>query len=660
MGNKRDGNWISGISLLDNSRLGDQSKLPDSLQNNKANNKLFLIPFILGVLGCVVHFLSNRKDWVVNFLLFIITGVGVVIYLNQPGNQPRERDYAYVSSYYAFAVWIGLAVIGFLKLVKEKDNKQLFQNTLAFGSGLTFLITLMSCPPSGMGEAFITAIIAAVIFAAAVFAISYLLRAVSSGGQNNKLVNIASLAICAVAPLLMAQQEWDDHDRSEKVLAPDLAKDYLESCAPNAILFSFGDNDTYPLWYAQEVEGVRKDIRLINNSLLGIDWYINQLRYKVNKADSVDVIWTPEQIEGHNREYMFYDPNSVKVPQDAYFDLYDAMKNFLGQVNVDPKTGRDVGRKSFPVRKFKVPVDVNFVRSNGTVNASDSVLSDIFFEITENKARGGLMRNDLIILNIIAANQWKRPIYFTSPIGELGFGQYLRKDGLAYRLVPVQNKYPQQNWVAESKMREVSNKYRVGLGTQIRDNNLDSIGKTLLDKYGFGNAGKAGVYFDEENRRHLLNIREIYAEAAGNLADAGKKEQAQQLIDKVEKGINEQNLPYGMVSRFGNHNQSGLQYLEACYKAGKTEVAEKVRKALRKDLEQQKTYYDYMRDSKPEGMSLLEIENLINSAYLEVLEAIEQRYAPNLKKDNTTEGSKTIDINPGSKPDTLKPDTIKK
>jgi hypothetical protein len=141
----------------------------------------------------------------------------------------------------------------------------------------------------------------------------------------------------------MAQQEWDDHDRSEKTLAPDLAKDYLESCAPNAILFSFGDNDTYPLWYAQEVEGVRKDIRLINNSLLGIDWYINQLRYKVNNADSIDVIWTPEQIEGHNREYMFYDPNTVKVPQDAYFDLYDAMKNFLGQVNVDPKTGRDVG-----------------------------------------------------------------------------------------------------------------------------------------------------------------------------------------------------------------------------------------------------------------------------------------------------------------------------
>ncbi len=245
----------------------------------------------------------------------------------------------------------------------------------------------------------------------------------------------------------MAQQEWDDHDRSKKTVAPDIAKDYLESCAPNAILFTFGDNDTYPLWYAQEVEGVRPDIRIINNSLLGIDWYINELRYKVNNADSLDVLWTPEQIEGHNREYLRYRAQGDK---NAFYDLYDVMKNVLGKPNIDPETKRDIGYGSFPVSRFSVPVDTSLVRKNGTVNPSDSVLSDMLFEIPESKLNeGGLLRSDLIILNIIASNAWKRPIYFTSPYGELGFRQYLRKDGMAYRLVPVKIKYPQTNWVAD-------------------------------------------------------------------------------------------------------------------------------------------------------------------------------------------------------------------
>ena len=656
LGNKRDGNWISGISFIDNKRLGDQDKLPEALKTNKAHNKLFFLPFLLGIVGCVVHYLRNRKDWIVNFLLFFITGVGVVIYLNQPGNQPRERDYAYASSFYAFAVWIGLAVIGFLKLVKEKDNKELFQNTLIYGSVLTFFITLMSCPPSNFSEGLMTSVFVTALFAALVFGVTYLLKAISSGGQNGRIINIASLAICAIAPLIMAQQEWDDHDRSKKTTAPDLAKDYLESCAKNAIIFTFGDNDTYPLWYAQEVEGVRPDIRIINNSLLGIDWYINQLRYKVNQADSIDVIWSPEQIEGRNREYMFYDPNSPpKASQDVYYDLYDAMKITLGEVAIDPATGRDVGRRTFPVKRFKVPVDINTVRSNGTVNPADSVLSEMLLEIPESKLRGGIMRNDFIILNIIAANKWKRPIYFTAPIGELGFAQYLRKDGLAYRLVPVTNKFPQQNWTTEAKLRELSNVIRVGMGTQIRDNNADTMARNLLEKYAFGGAEAAGVYYDEENRRHLLNIREIYAEAAGNLADIGKREEAQKILDKVEKGINPSNLLYAMPSRFGNHNQATLVYLEACYKAGKTDLAEKVRKALTKDLKEQQDYYTYMQTEKPDAFSMLQMESLIAGAQMQVVDAIVQRYAPNtnVKPPATAEGDKVI-TNPVVKPDSTK------
>jgi hypothetical protein len=352
---------------------------------------------------------------------------------------------------------------------------------------------------------------------------------------------------------------------------------------------------------------------------------------------------------------MFYDPNSTPASQDVYYDLYDAMKVTLGAASIDQATGRDVGRRTFPVKRFKVPVDLNTVRSNGTVNATDSVLSDMLLEIPESKLRGGIMRNDFIILNIIAANKWKRPIYFTAPIGELGFGQFLRKDGLAYRLVPVANKYPQQNWVTDNKLRELSNVIRVGMGTQIRDNNTDTLARNLLEKYAFGGAENPGVYYDEENRRHLLNIREIYAEAAGNLADEGKRELAQKIIDKVEKGINPSNLPYAMPSRFGNHDQSGLLYLEACYKSGKTDLAEKVRKALVKDLKEQQDYYTYMQTEKPEAFGMLQIESLVAGAQMQVVDAIVQRYAPNtnVKPPATTEGDKTI-VNPLVKPDTAK------
>lgn len=635
LGNRRDGNWISGLSFIDNKRLGDQAQMPDSLKNNKAKNKLFLIPFILGILGCVYQFIKNRKDWIVNFLLFFITGIGVVIYLNQPGNQPRERDYAYVSSFYAFAIWIGLAVVGFVRLAREKADKEAFQNTILYGSILTFLIMLMTGASDVMGDTIMVAIYVTLLFAAVTAGLTMLLRAISSGGQNLRLLNIATAVICLLVPLMMAQQEWDDHDRHQKTTAPDIAKDYLESCAPNAIIFTFGDNDTYPLWYAQEVEGVRPDIRIINNSLLGIDWYINQLRHRVNEADSLDVLWTPEQIEGHNREYLRYRPQGEK---DAFYDLYDVMKNVLGKTNIDPVTKRDVGYGSFPVNRFRVPVDSALVRKNGTVNATDSVFSELLFEIPEDKLRGGLLRSDLIILNIIASNQWRRPIYFTSPYGELGFGQYLRKDGLSYRLVPVRTEYPQANWVTDQTMRQI-----LRSGTQIRDNNTDTMYQNLMNDFAFGGAEKEGVYFDEENRRHILNLRALYGEAAGNMADKGRLDEAKKLLAKAEAGIHINNLPYAMASRYNGHNQTALLYLEAAYKAGNKDLAEKVRQAVRKDLEDQKRYYTYIRESRSELYGGFErSEAPINDALLMVLDAIEKKYAPEVQAKTPTEGNNTI------------------
>ncbi|MEQ1554197.1 MAG: DUF2723 domain-containing protein [Ferruginibacter sp.] len=518
LSNVRDGNWKTGIGFLDAMRLGDQNKLPDTLKNNKANNKLYMLPFILGLLGVFYQAKKDKKDAFVVGLFFFFTGIAISLYLNMAGNQPRERDYAFVGSFYVFAIWIGLGVL----YIKD------------------LLLPIL---------------------------------------KSNKNAAIAAGIVCTLAvPVIMASQEWDDHDRSQKTMAPDLAKDYLESCAPNAILFTFGDNDTYPLWYAQEVLGVRPDIRVMNTSLLGTDWYINQLRYKVNQSDSVDVIWTPEQIRGSNRDVVYNAPKAGIDPNN-YMDLYTMMKDYAG--SDDPakmEQGRDGNSMNvFPSKKVSVPVDIAFVKQNGTANATDSVVSQLQFEIPKNY----IYKNDAAILNVIAANKWKRPIYFTSPYGELGFQQYLRQDGLSYRLVPVLNGEVNKDWALDK----------------------------MMNKFVFGGADKKAVYFDEENRRHLNSIRYAYALAASNLADGNRKEDAKKLLHKVDNGIPELNMPYGMASRGQQQNQFSLQLVLAAYKAGDTILANKISTALKKDMQQQASYYESLSENKREAMRQEEDRN---------------------------------------------------
>ncbi len=533
IGNRRDGNWKTGISFLDNIRLGDQSKMPDTLKHNKANNKLFALPLILGILGLIYHYKKDKRDAFVVGLLFFFTGFAIVFYLNQAGNQPRERDYAYVGSFYAFAIWIGLGVL----FVKEQLNKLM----------------------------------------------------------DNKIAGYVAAAICTLAvPVLMASEEWDDHDRSKKVLARDLAIDYLESCAPNAILITFGDNDTYPLWYAQEVHGIRRDIRVINSSLLGTDWYINQLRYKLNQSDPVDLVWSAEQILGSKRDavYFFPDLPGATVDQNQPVDLYTLLKDYAG--SDDPNkmylpAGQEEALNIFPSKNVKIPVDLDLVRKSGTVNIEDSVVSELTFTIPKN----AIGKNDAAILNIIAANKWKRPIYFTSPYNELGFEPYLRTDGLTYRLVPVKNGDVNRNWAVDK----------------------------MLNKFVFGNADKPGVYFDEENRRHLNTIRMQYALTAISLADNQRKGDAKKLLEKCDKMLLKENFPYGMVSRDQRHNQISGQFLLAAYKAGDTVLADKVYASLRKDLEQEIVYFNSL-DEDMQGS--LATDNQRAMQILQQLQQMEQ------------------------------------
>jgi len=588
-GNRRDGNWQTGISFIDKQMLGDQSTMPDSLKENKANNKLFLLPFLLGILGCVYQFIKKKNDWVVTFLLFFFTGIAIGLFLNMPGNQPRERDYAFVGSFYAFAIWIGLAVTALVKLTKE--IKQNSFNTVVYGSVLTFLVSVFSMTYLPGSAVIKTSLMITAIYAILAVGLPALLKAISSKGVNEKIINIAAAVICMLAPILMANQEWDDHDRSKKTLARDDAKNYLESCAPNAILFCFGDNDTYPLWYAQEVEKVRPDIRIINTSLLGIDWYINQLRYKINQSDSVDVIWRPDQIIGDKLQYLQYIAND-KVPQDQYYPLYDVMKNVIGS---------QTDARVLPVKKFKVPVDTALVRKNGTVNAEDAVTSEMQFELPSNRI---VTRDQLIILNVIATNQWKRPIYFTSTQVGMGLNGFLRREGLTFRLIPV---------------RATS------------DVNVEPMYENMMKKFTNGHADVKGVYFDEENRRHLYTIRQSYADVAKELIAKGRKEEAKAAVLKSDQLIPDTNVPYGIPSRIELHNQASLSLMEAAYECGATDLAKKISKAITKDFDQHMEYFASLGD-----MTKKQLEDiLMNYSQQKFMEQMQQQQGgqPNQQAD---------------------------
>lgn len=346
------------------------------------------------------------------------------------------------------------------------------------------------------------------------------------------------------------------------------------------MLFSFGDNDTYPLWYAQEVEGIRPDVRVVVNSLLGTDWYMNELRYKVNQSAPFDIIFTKEQIQGSKRDVAYVTP-LPGFDQKKYYDLYDILKNVVG--SDDPKYTQQQDDDVFnlmPVKKFTVPVDSAAVIAAGLVHPGDSLLSELKIDIN----RSYLLKNDLAIYAVIAANHWKRPICFTSTqeLKDLGLDKYVRLKGLSYQLVPFDK-------------GSVDN---------------DAAYNTIMTKFAYGDAIKPGVYYDEENRRHLNSIRMAHAQVAFSLVDAGKKDSARNVLEHFDKNVYEPNFPYGMTANRGNQQDAiSADFLQACYVSGDLELARKVEASLKKDLQQQMRYYKSLGDENSD-------DQLATNAYM--------------------------------------------
>ncbi|MEP7257573.1 MAG: hypothetical protein ABI687_04280 [Flavitalea sp.] len=314
------------------------------------------------------------------------------------------------------------------------------------------------------------------------------------------------------------------------------------------------------------MEGIRPDLRVINYSLLGTDWYINQLRYKLNQSPPVDVIFTPEQIQGNNR-------NVVPVyalpgyDQTKYYDLEKILRDVVASEDDKNKVAMQSGEQAnvVPVKKVTIPVDIEAVKKSMKFNAGDSILSELKIDITRNY----IQKNDLAVLALIAANKWKRPIYFTSTqeLKALGLEKYVRMEGLSYRLVPVENN-----------------------GTPVPETELAY--KNVMEKFKYGNASKPHVYFDEENRRHINSVRLAHATLAKALISEGKKDEAKKSLEKYDQSVSESNVPYGMTSNRGNfHNSVSADFLEASYLSGDITLAKKVNQSIKKDLEQQLAYY---------------------------------------------------------------------
>ncbi len=457
-GEMTKGNWLSGISALDNARLGDQDALPSELRDNKGHNVYYLLPLLLGIIG-LCYQLGKKKEGLQNFtlvfLLFFLTGLAIVVYLNQTPYQPRERDYAYAGSFYAFCIWIGLGVMA----LTEGVNSAIKTDNKALKTAIAVVMTL----------------------------------------------------VCLGVPALMAQQNWDDHDRSGRYTCRDFGANYLRSCETNGVIFSNGDNDTFPLWYNQEVEGEGTDLRVCNLSYLQTDWYISQMKRPYYTSDALPISWEQKDFMPGKNEVVWID-NKLGTQLDVK-SAFDFVRS------TDPRTKRD-GDSYIPTNKLYIPVNQADLTGTAWENAPVAEQLDI------NVGRR-LTRSEMMVLEMLSTNHWKRPIYFAVTVGTdyyQGLDKYFELTGLTYQVTPVASRDGQP---------------RV---------NTEKMYDNMMHKFSFGNINRPGIYIDENLMRMCRTHRMMFAQLADALLSEGKKEQAVEVLDYAEQMLPGYNIPYDYTS----------------------------------------------------------------------------------------------------------------
>ena len=534
-GNPLQGNWISGIKLIDEARLGDLDKIPPDLKNNPGRNTYFFLPFLLGIAGVVWQYRKDRKGFWLVLAFFIMTGLAIILYLNQYPNQPRERDYAYAGSFYAFAIWIGL---GFM---------------LAYEYLRKFLNEKIS---------------AATVFIVLLFAV----------------------------PVLMAVQNWDDHDRSGRYTARDIGANYLLSCAPNSVLFTYGDNDSFPVWYVQDVEQVRADVRVSNLSYFQAGWYIDMMRQKAFKSDPLPLTLPREKyIEGSRDQLPVNNriDKPVELSQVVQFASQDDKKY---KIDV---SGRGDFLNYIPSNKFIIDVDSAKVVSNGTVKEyfRNRIESPMIWEYTDNDA----FKGDLAMMDLLSTNKWDRPVYISTTVPSTqykGLEKYFVQVGITYRIVPIKTDKPEEG---EYGMIDPAEMY---------DN--------MMNKYKWGNAADPSVYLDENNKRMLSNFRRIFGNLGKALLAAGDTTKAVEAAHRGLEIVPAEKLPYDFFV---------LGLAEVLIRAGEGEEGNKV---LNDVMEYSKEYLDYAISMDPDKQFGMDYPIGINmQALLDINNA-----AINLKMDD--------------------------
>ena len=525
------GNWLSGIKFIDEARLGKQTDLPKSMSNS-GRTTFFFLPLILGLIGLFYHIKKDIKDsWVV-FLLFFMTGLAIVIYLNQTPYQPRERDYAYAGSFYAFCIWIGIGVMGIMELLQK-----IIKNKMA--------------------------------------------------------VAIVAFVLCLSVPTVMAASGWEGHNRSDKTAALDWGKNYLKNLPENAVIFTRGDNDTFPLWYVQEVEGYRTDVRVCNYMLSSGYWYVHQMGRKQYESDRLPLSLTPAQYDNGVNEPIF-----IQDIFEGPVELKDAIE-FIKSDNPRTKVGLMSGDKVnyLPARRLKITVDKEAVIRNGIVPESmkDQIVDEIVWEIPSSV--NYLYKNDLMLLDFIATSNWSRAVYFTSLSdieNVLGIDKYLHQEGLAHRFMPVE-----------------ATSYYKGAGGVFVDGSYELL---MADDIRWGNLNEPGVAVDPESRRSVLFVKQAYMRLAQTLANSQRKEDAVAVLDKCLEFFPNDKIPYDILM---------TSYPEIYYACGATDKGDAFMNTMLENcIDNLRYYYEldtpflmYYSESIYENLAILDKMRTIATKY---------------------------------------------